>query len=993
MPSLLLSPNTRTAFDAVRRHLREAQKEDALALAWLIMPSPLVPVWRRSAGASVNVHTLALGAAGPDAVVHAILERTGNPALVLDGFQRRLLLREILAQAHRHSELQVLPDPAEKPGVIRHLDNLLQELKRQTISPSAFQIYADTSDSAREQDIAFLFRSYEETLSQKGVLDETGAMAVACQELETGADPPLPLAYVGVVGYVAFTSLQIRLMQQLLPRARNACLLMPGTESSDSLRLAQDVAQALDLPFPCPAADIVATESPGPTYVEAPTLEHEVRHALRAVKRLHVEKRVAYSDVTLCLPEIDAYAPLLHAVAEEYGVPLELPKSLAQNPLWVFLRQLLHLFPDFFWPHCWDVFASPFLRQTFLSPDEIATVRFMTTRCRVLQGREQWRAALSPAVTWSRAEKKRWPLMEESIQDLAYKTERLLDALSPPARGSALDCVAWVERILWDTKEESIGLVVPPNLGTPEASQSEMALALMRQVAADLKSELSAQSALAWEDARAVLLDAMAACEISLYKPNRAVRVVLFDQGWALPTQHLFVLGLNEGSLPRALGVDPFYTPQERTRHPLGLERHDPVRSRVQWAQLQANCRTRITLSRSALTASAPSPFWDAGVDPIRIGRDELPDFSRAASRAELLLTLLHARAVSVPSVLQRAYAKAKQLARVTETRLAYAAPGPFEGVLEAPDILGVLRRQFGSGYVWSPTSLQDYARCPMGFFASRVLQLEAEEAAEPGLDRRDKGSILHEILHRLHQWLIEEQVALTPAHEDRILAEAIRISRAAWREAPLRFRFQPYSLSQFDLREIENLVAWCVRNEISEAATEPGWRPWRLEWRFTSLVEQGADCADEVFTLHGMVDRVDRNADGTLRVIDYKTRRNAYAASDLDSALANQTILYALAVSQQGWGSVRESGYRLLGRTEDARLQNAVDFRDTAEGKANILLALIRRQQARIRAGTFPNAPPKLEGQANRCVDRCSLSDFCQPSFVSRRKGQHLTD
>ena len=993
MPSLLLSPNTRTAFDAVRRHLREAQKENALALAWLIMPSPLMPVWRRSAGASVNVHTLALGAAGPDSVGHAILERTGNPALVLDGFQRRLLLREILAQAHRHSELQVLPDPAEKPGVIRHLDNLLQELKRQTISPSAFQIYADTSDSAREQDIAFAFRRYEETLSQKGMLDETGAMAVACQELETGAEPPLPLAYVGVVGYVAFTSLQIRLMQQLLPRARNACLLMPGTESSDSLRLAQDVAQALDLPLPCLAADIVATESlPGPAYVEAPTLEHEVRHVLRAVKRLHVEKRVAYSDVTLCLPAIDTYASLLHAVAEEYGLPLELPKTLAQNPLWVFWRQLLHLFPDFSWPHCWDVFASPFLRQPFLSPDEIATVRFMTSQCRVIQGREQWRAALSPAVRWSSAEKKRWPLAEESIQDLARKVERFLDALSPPARGSVLDYVAWVEQALSDTDEESIGLVVPPE--TPEASQSEIALVLMRQVAADLKSDLGIQSTLAWEDARTLILDAMAACEVALYKPNRAIRVVLFDQGWALPTRYLFVLGLNEGSLPRAPGTDPFYTPQERARHPLALERHAPARSRVQWAQLQANCQTQITLSRSALTASAPSPFWDASAQPISIGRDELPDFSRAASPAELLLALLHARAATVPSALQGTYVKAQQRARVIETRLAYdAPPGPFEGVLEAPDILGVLRRQFGSDYVWSPTSLQDYARCPMGFFARRVLQLEAEETAEPGLDQRDKGSILHEILHRLHQWLIEEQVALTPAHEDRILAEAIRISRAVWREAPLRFRFQPYSLSQFDLREIENLVAWCVRNEISEAATEPGWMPWRLEWRFTSLVEQGADCADEVFTLHGMVDRVDRNADGTLRVIDYKTRRNAYTASDLDSALANQTILYALAVSQQGWGSVRESGYRLLGRTEDARLQNAVDFRDTAAGKANILLALIRRQQARIRAGAFPNAPPKLEGQANRCVDWCSLSDFCQPSFVSRRKGQPLTD
>ena len=994
MASLLLSPDTLASFQILRRHLQTAQRDDPFALAWLIMPARLEQAWRLHAGASLNVHTLALHAAGSQTVGSVMLERAGQPALVLDRFQRRLLVRELLAQAHRRKELQVLPGAAEKPGLIRHLDDLLQEMKRQAVSPVAFQTYADDADDVREQDIALLFRRYEETLRREGVTDETGAMAAACDLLDAGAATADLPVYAGVMGYVRFAPLQIRFLRRMLPRVPDACVFLPAAADSVAPGWIQEVAAELEL-SPSRAADTSAAAARSRVVqVEAPTPEHEVRYVLRAAKRLRLEGKAEYRDMALCVPDAATYAALLQEVATEYGVPLALPQTVAQSPLWVFLRQLLHLYPDFDWHACWDVFASPFLRQSLLSAEEMAAVRFMTARCRVIQGRAQWRAALDPTVTWSAEEQARMSLADDRRQALLPKVERLFDALSPPADDSALDGAAWVERLLRARKEDPVGLVLPPSLEDGEnldSFRAQTALALMRQVAADARFSLVSRAALPWEEVRELLLDDMAVREILVHKPDSAAPVTAFAQGWMLPTRHLFVLGMNEDALPPAPDRSVFYAPPERADHPLPLERHDSRLAGIQWDQLRANCRTQATLCRPALAASAPSPFWDADADAIRIGRDELPAFDAAASRTELLLALLHQRARAVPSALEDAYAKANRLAGLTAARLSAEAPGPFEGALKAPDVVCAVRQRFGADYVWSPSSLQDYARCPMGFFVSRVLRLEPEVSAEAGLDLKDRGALAHALLHRLYQRLIDEKIELAAAQEKRILSAAVRIGHDLWRSAPAQLRFQPYPLADFDRREIENLVQWCVRNEMRAAAGPSSWTPLRLEWRFASVLDTG-NAPDASFALRGIVDRVDRNDRGALRVIDYKTRRRAYAATDTDFALANQTVLYAWAVSQQNWGPVAESGYRLLGRTEDAKLQNAVRFQDgavAAHEKVTAMLARIRDQQADVRAGFFPNAPPRLEGQNDRCAEWCPLSDFCQPSPATRRKGR----
>src|SRR5580704_15465798 len=56
---------------------------------------------------------------------------------------------------------------------------------------------------------------------------------------------------------------------------------------------------------------------------------------------------------------------------------------------------------------------------------------------------------------------------------------------------------------------------------------------------------------------------------------------------------------------------------------------------------------------------------------------------------------------------------------------------------------------EYNKSRVWSVTQLELYAVCPFRFFARDVLGLGEEQEMEEGLDARDRGSALHEILRQ----------------------------------------------------------------------------------------------------------------------------------------------------------------------------------------------------------------------------------------------------
>jgi RecB family exonuclease len=170
-----------------------------------------------------------------------------------------------------------------------------------------------------------------------------------------------------------------------------------------------------------------------------------------------------------------------------------------------------------------------------------------------------------------------------------------------------------------------------------------------------------------------------------------------------------------------------------------------------------------------------------------------------------------------------------------------------------------------------SVTAIETYLQCPFRYFASRVLRLEEERPDEPGLDARQRGTFEHQVFERFfREWQQEGfgaiTVALVPAARDRFRALVEHMLLA---------------LPDAD-RAVER-----VRLLGSPVMPGIGERVFRLEAQHpTPVVARKLEVdlggtydiplADRAVraTLRGVADRIDLLADGSLRVLDYKSGR-----------------------------------------------------------------------------------------------------------------------
>jgi len=152
-----------------------------------------------------------------------------------------------------------------------------------------------------------------------------------------------------------------------------------------------------------------------------------------------------------------------------------------------------------------------------------------------------------------------------------------------------------------------------------------------------------------------------------------------------------------------------------------------------------------------------------------------------------------------------------------------------------------------------SPSGYNSLVACPYQFYARYMLRLNEMDEVSEGVEKRDFGEWVHLILHRFHQ-----QYPVLVEHEHVELEEALlRISDEVF--APVIEH--DYLACAWLLRWQQAIPAYLDAQLKSEA---DGWRYQNGEVSFKLPV------ADELI-LHGRIDRVDANADGSAKVLDYK--------------------------------------------------------------------------------------------------------------------------
>ena len=152
-----------------------------------------------------------------------------------------------------------------------------------------------------------------------------------------------------------------------------------------------------------------------------------------------------------------------------------------------------------------------------------------------------------------------------------------------------------------------------------------------------------------------------------------------------------------------------------------------------------------------------------------------------------------------------------------------------------------------------SASAYDDLRRCPYRFFALRQLGLKESEELDAEVDKRDFGNWLHAVLSAFHDTMKDSFEPPGPARRallDICADEVTRSMRLAAGE------FLPFAAAWPQVRN--GYLEWLERHEAAGAS-------------FVSS-ESSHQVSLGPLKLVGRIDRIDRLADGTPLVVDYKT-------------------------------------------------------------------------------------------------------------------------
>lgn len=214
-------------------------------------------------------------------------------------------------------------------------------------------------------------------------------------------------------------------------------------------------------------------------------------------------------------------------------------------------------------------------------------------------------------------------------------------------------------------------------------------------------------------------------------------------------------------------------------------------------------------------------------------------------------------------------------------------------------------------GAVLSATRLEAYAACPARYYFASVLGLRERDAPEEldAVDPRDRGTLVHRVLERFIAEVLARPPEMRPGATDPwTSADAARLHAIATEEfaaAEARGITGPpvlWRLTQYDLRQA--LDGFLADDTVARART--GAVPEAVELAFGFGAHPALRVTlDDSRTLafRGFIDRVDRTADGSVVVYDYKTgnpsKFGELAGDPVVRGTRLQLPLYALAAAE----------------------------------------------------------------------------------------------
>jgi len=903
-----------------------------------------------------------------DDLFERIARGNGGHRRVISQAQRTLLLRRLVTRAQGRS--------ARFSGFADSLGSTFSELESALLEPGEL-----------DGELAELYRAYREELDRLGLWDRELVRRHAAERAagDLGAWEPRP---VFAYGFEDLTGAEWALIEALSARANVTVSLPyePGRDAFASLsRTADDLSRLAEgrieeLP-PAPGA-----RSPVLAHLErhlfedaeprrSPELDGSLRFlegaGVRGTLELVADEILALlrdgvpaEEVAVVAPSLERWRAPLDTAFTTLGVPyaLEGRLRLGQTPFGQALLSLLR--------YAWlegrrrELFS--FLRSPYSG----------LTRMHVdfLEGRLRGRGVNEPE------------RVEEEVQKLRGQPLPHLEHVR-----SAPDALAAVQDLARAMVTAAYRLDAPP---THEAARLDLRA---HESVAKLLAELEGWRELGGEATREEVVSLLADAQVRLSGAGEAGRVAVLDLLRARTRRFevVFVVGLDEGRLPRRSQASPFLDEEqkaelERTSRAARLLRTDPVsRDRYLFYTACTRPTRRLYLVREAASDDgAPreaSPFWDE--TRALFAADEVERWTRRRPLAALTWPLEGA-----PSERERLRALASlapidgdaatSLARANgwERRLDRAR-GAFDRrtKLTHPAVLEELRNRSS----FAVTELERFTACSSMWFVDRFL---SPRTIDVEVDARLRGQVAHQALYAFFKGLPKRTGA------DRVQPETLEDALLFLREclsdaldAHVRF-----DLPDLERNELEQSLARDLEKLVRrEAESESPLVPSRFEVSFGSErsapeLQRGLDLGG--FAVTGKIDRIDRDPFGARGiVVDYKSGR-APTAREIERELHLQIPLYMLVLRDLVGIEPLGGVYRTL--AGDARARGVLRADDGVPGfMRNDYLAedefwggIERAQEhargvvARIREGDIRHDP-----RGGSCPTWCELWSVCR--------------
>ncbi len=962
-----------------------------------------------------------------------LLARAGRPLPVLNGPAQIRLLRVLIGGLAERGELRYFASIGDKPGFAVTAREAIDELKRARVFTEQFTEAARGLSPGLEE-LAALYATYQRWLLDHEWADPEGLGWLAAIALET--DPALgrELRLLVVDGFDEFNPTQMAVLTHLAVRAKETLITLTGDprrqrlahrrfqraeqqlrplagqhaawdSASDAAQRAPDLAADLRTLeaklFEPPAVSDGLPSRGAVEFLEAQTRAAEARAALRWIKQRLVTDGMALTEVAVLARSLDPYRPFLDETAREFGLPLHIlgGGALADNPLVSALLDLLGLSTE---RESWRprtllaAWHSPYFDWSALGLDasHAATLEAVARLGRVVQGSDQWREALHQLAGQPEPGPDDEPESDlgrptpEAIAQARAAFESFITRLRPPPRAPLPEYVAFVEDLIGDDPAEPTrtGPVQPHQVAAPSLNVGARALAEPQTAARDLaalrvfkdilrglvltEQIIGAQSR-DWEFASFVhaLREAVAP---AAYEPGLshftepdqpAVSVASVLDARGLSFRAVAILGLAEGEFPLAEHELPLLREIDRAAlEPRGVRLESRLHGDEATIFYEAvtRARERLLLCRPYLADDGqqwePSAYWREAhrllgePQPLVARPEDRLRPQQVASRAEWV-----EQGYDLPAI-------AAGVA-VLQARQAAEAAGLHEGQL--PELSPLLLAQFPETRSWSASRLEAYGTCRYFFYAAHVLKLEPRPEAEAGYDVRALGGMYHTILERLYC------DAPDPANLAELLARLPEVAHTVFAAAPATYGFRPTALWEQQQAELIRILRDTVSALADKAA---GWTPRYFEQRF-GFGEQAlvVHTPTGEVRLHGYIDRIDVEADGRLRIVDYKASGAPITADDLKEGHRLQLSLYALAARDAlGLGEVAEGFYWHISKAAPSSLK-LEKLEGGVQSAFNTALQHVAAHVAGIRGGQFQPAPP-----ADGCPQYCPAVNFC---------------